>query len=153
MACCDEVKTQNDVADLIQKLIALLQRLSGFFDSLNVAQSKTQALGPCEQALIDDVKAELLRVLAALPGKVQGYINCKLGFAPQTSTQSIAGLGSLIALLPQLMQLLKYLPQIMELINQLMEMLKNGGNSGGGTGPVQPVMPNDYSPKSVDRCG
>lgn len=150
MACCGEVNTkaQNDVADFIKTLIALLQRLAGFFDSLNAPAA--QALGACEQAFVDELKAELFQILGRLPTKVQGYFNCKLGLVDPVSTQSIAGLGSLIALLPKLMELVKYLPQLLALWKQLQDSGLLGNLPGG---PTQPVMPaSDYSPKSVQRC-
>lgn len=153
---CGETVAQNDIADFLQKVIALLQRLAGFFDGLTGKQAAAQGLtvGPCEQALIDGVKGEFLKLLTTLPSQVQAYLHCKLGFTQPASTQSLAGLGSIVALLPQLMQLVKYLPQLIALWKQLQESGLLGNLPGAPTGPTQPVMPTaDYSPRSVQRCG
>ncbi len=40
---------QNDVADFIQKLIAMLQKLAGFFDSLNAPVTQAQSGVPQAQ--------------------------------------------------------------------------------------------------------
>lgn len=148
---CNQAKTQNDIANVLQVLIGLLQKLAGFFDSLSAPAA--QALNPCEQGLVDGIKAECLRLLTTMPGYVQSYLQCRLGIVvPSRQTQaqaSLAGLGALLTLLPEL---LKYLPQLLALWKQLQESGLLGQLPGAPAGPTQPVMPTDYSPNPIQRC-
>ena len=124
---------QNDIADFFTKLIGILTRLVEFFNGL---KPRTRAVGTCEAALLDSMRAEAVSVLSRMPGYVQSYIACKFG-GPTTQAFN---LGQLLALFQLVM---KYLPQLLDLLNQL----------GGLLPPTTPGTPSgDYTPTPVDRC-
>jgi hypothetical protein len=166
MSCCNQtqaVSAQNDIADILTRIIAFLQMIADLF--AKKSQASVQTLGVCEQALVDEIKAELFGLLTRLPMPVQRYFQCKIGITPTpVQPQIIPGLGSLGALaslgdfakyLPQILAFLKavgpYLPQIMEFIKTI-----TGGATPAPTSPTTPGAPlspaADYSPTAVQRC-
>lgn len=125
---------QNDIVDFFEGLLKFLRE---FFDWLD--SRKTQALGTCEQAFFDAMKAEMLVVAARVPDHVKAYIACKFA-SPSTQALDIGQLWQLIQLV------MKYLPQILELLRQL------GILPGGPTNPPAPAPSGSYSPREVARC-
>ena len=71
----------------------------------SVENKVTLQIGSCEQELLDAIKSELFKTLAALPPHLQRYLSCRLGLAAPSALQKF-DLGQLIAALPAIAQLL-----------------------------------------------
>jgi hypothetical protein len=149
---CQSVQAtpSNDIQDVLLKLIMLLQRIAEFFGSLkpkSATEVQALAIGPCEQAFVDSMKAEAAGLIARMPGYVQSYINCKLGITP-ASPQSVAQAFDF----GMILKLIQYLPQILAFLQQLSELLKNVP-SLPTPGPNGPSPSGAYAPNPVARCG
>jgi hypothetical protein len=70
-----------------------------------VENEVARQVGSCEQELLDAIKSELFKTLAALPPHLQRYLSCRLGLAAPAALQKF-DVGQLIAALPAIVQLL-----------------------------------------------